>query len=426
MASTLAQPPLEEEVQSILQSIPLLLFKFRIYKLVLTGAPCSGKTTALVCLSSEDIYHNIIFFQVKLASFFRNLGWLVYTVAEAATVILGVAVKFSNLGKDQVYGFQQDLLATMLQMERTYFRLADSFKNKTNVLIICDRGAMDPSAYCSADNWINMLDELQLNQVDLLSSRYDQVVHLVTAAIGAEEHYTLENNEARNENLQHAVDLDRKTRSCWIGHPNFSIIDNNVASFDEKVNKLIQIVCDRIGIPSQNVAEGSMKRKWLVENVDWNNFGVFEEFQIEHFYLVSTDAKIQQRVRRRTQNGHSTFTLTSREYQKTSVDYTETRKNMNKEEFNTLLKMKDNARSSIFKNRRCFIHGSLYFKMDAYSDPLPPKANGIPLVFLETLTTVPRGTKIAEELMPPFLEIRKEITGDPQYSMHSLSEYPEE
>ncbi|KAF1762823.1 hypothetical protein GCK72_011086 [Caenorhabditis remanei] len=57
-----------------------------------------------------------------------------------------------------------------------------------------------------------------------------------------------------------------------------------------------------------------------------------KSFDIEHFYLVSTDANIQQCARRHTQNGHSTFTLTTREYHKD--EYTETRKNVNKEDFN--------------------------------------------------------------------------------------------
>jgi hypothetical protein len=40
--------------------------------------------------------------------------------------------------------------------------------------------------------------------------RYDTIIHLVTAAIGAEKYYTTENNDVRFENLQQARDLDFK------------------------------------------------------------------------------------------------------------------------------------------------------------------------------------------------------------------------
>ncbi|KAF1759288.1 hypothetical protein GCK72_015752 [Caenorhabditis remanei] len=35
-------------------------------------------------------------------------------------------------------------------------------------------------------------------------------------------------------------------------------------------------ISDRMGIPGQ-VAKRSMKRKWLIEEVDWHNFGVFND-----------------------------------------------------------------------------------------------------------------------------------------------------
>ena len=41
---------------------------------------------------------------------------------------------------------------------------------------------------------------------------------MVTAADGARAFYTLENNEARTETPEQAVDLDRRTQRCWLGH----------------------------------------------------------------------------------------------------------------------------------------------------------------------------------------------------------------
>jgi len=45
------------------------------------------------------------------------------------------------------------------------------------------------------------------------------VLHLVTAADGAEKFYTLENNQARSETPEVARIVDRKTQMVWNGHP---------------------------------------------------------------------------------------------------------------------------------------------------------------------------------------------------------------
>ena len=47
-----------------------------------------------------------------------------------------------------------------------------------NVLVVCDRGIMDPSAYMPADGWQRLLNDLGLKQFDLLNKRYDQVYHI--------------------------------------------------------------------------------------------------------------------------------------------------------------------------------------------------------------------------------------------------------
>ena len=49
---------------------------------------------------------------------------------------------------------------------------------------------------------------------------------MVTAADGAAEFYTDVNNEARYETAEMAIISDKKLINAWVGHPNFSIIDN--------------------------------------------------------------------------------------------------------------------------------------------------------------------------------------------------------
>ncbi len=46
--------------------------------------------------------------------------------------------------------------------------------------------------------------------VHLRDARYDHVVHMMTAAKGAEDFYQLDNNPARSEGLELARDLDAR------------------------------------------------------------------------------------------------------------------------------------------------------------------------------------------------------------------------
>ncbi|EYC22209.1 hypothetical protein Y032_0017g3214 [Ancylostoma ceylanicum] len=402
----------------------------KVYKVVLTGGPCGGKTTG----------------QDRLATFFENMGWKVYTVPETATILLGGRVKFEELNYDQAYLFQKDLLKTMLQIEDTYFNQAAATTDR-NVLIICDRGGMDPSAYTDRESWLRMLKEIGVEEFDLLNKRYDQVVHLVTAADGAEEYYTLANNQTRKENVDAARKMDDKTRKvayvfffkAWLGHPYVDIVDNSDCSkFEDKVLKVIQVielliefiiyievVCDRTGIDSQDrLSRNSRKRKWLVRCIDESRFVKYEQFNIKHQYLLSDNPASQVRIRSREQNGRSTYTVTKRDLVPGKKEFVETRTQITFREYARYQTMKDQSRSPLHKQRRCFMVGNQYFNLDIYT-VLPPSACSLQLdghlIFLETYTTIPKGEHLP---LPDFLTIEKEITGETAYSMYSMSKKP--
>jgi hypothetical protein len=112
---------------------------------------------------------------------------------------------------------------------------------------------MDPSAYMDSAGWKRILKELGLEQFELRENRYNQVVHMVTAAKGAEDYYTCMNNVARSEDLMSAQRQDEATQNAWIGHPYVDVVDNtDVKKFDDKILKLISVVCDRVGLEYQD------------------------------------------------------------------------------------------------------------------------------------------------------------------------------
>ena len=94
---------------------------------------------------------------------------------ETANVLLSGGIKFADLSAGQAENFQTNLLKTMMQIEKSFFDLAE--ESKRDCLVICDRGAMDASAYIAKDQWDRILEQTGLDEVEIRDNRYDQVTN---------------------------------------------------------------------------------------------------------------------------------------------------------------------------------------------------------------------------------------------------------
>jgi len=141
-----------------------------ITKIVLTGGPCAGKTTALV----------------RIIEKFSDLGYLILALPEAATLFNQAGVNFLTPDKSLFYAAEKSLMSFQMTMEDRFADIAQAASRPA--LIICDRGMMDISAYLTEESWQALLDESGLSKVQVRDKRYDAVLHLTTAAKGAERH----------------------------------------------------------------------------------------------------------------------------------------------------------------------------------------------------------------------------------------------
>uniref|UniRef100_A0A336LYL4 CSON005316 protein n=1 Tax=Culicoides sonorensis TaxID=179676 RepID=A0A336LYL4_CULSO len=419
----------------------------RVYKLVLTGGPCGGKTTG----------------QARLCTFFENLGWKVFRVPETATVLLSGGIKFFDLneeesaknlksssrslekdiknglpdhdltsscprclaavvkankpsGPNDAYTFQENLIHTMIQIENTYFEVGRTCKR--NCLIICDRGVMDASAYISKEKWEKMMAKNKWNTIDLRDNRYHQIVHMVSAANGAEEFYSTEDHACRSEGVGLARELDYKSAAAWVGHPYFDVIDNST-DFEQKMNRMIECVCQKLGIDTgDRLKTTSRKLKFLLAGPLPSNaeFPPFQDFEVVHNYLQSAGMKAQARLRKRGQNGHYSYIHTLRRPHLHGQSI-EVKTQLSHRDYLNMLSQRDDAHFTIFKKRRCFLVNNQYFQLDIYQEPSHPRCKG--LMLLETYTSLD-GDALKNSL-PKFLNIVKEVTGCPDYSMYNLS-----
>lgn len=177
----------------------------QIVRICFTGGPCAGKTTALA----------------SCAQSLHQLGIPTFVVPEAATMLNRGGAMINNVALEmaRVVKFQINLMKMQMSLEDVFSEIANDNYPDQRVVVLCDRGVMDGSAYMSESMWQALLDETGWSPSTLRDKRYDMVLHLVTAADGAETYYSSASNETRYEDKVNAVKTDRKTQKAWVGHP---------------------------------------------------------------------------------------------------------------------------------------------------------------------------------------------------------------
>lgn len=194
----------------------------QITKIVLTGGPCAGKTTALKFLR-ENLIKN---------------GYGAVVVPETSTELFSNGISPSKM--NSLLDFHQTQLDVQLTKEYLFEQACEKFKNFDNIVLICDRGVLDAKVYIGDEGFANLLQLNNLTEQDIIN-RYDAVFKLVTAANGAEDYYTLENNAVRKESAEEAIALDELVSKVWSVHPHFETFDNST-NFEQKMNRLLKSV----------------------------------------------------------------------------------------------------------------------------------------------------------------------------------------
>jgi predicted ATPase len=204
------------------------------YRIVLTGGPCAGKSSAAAELQEQLTSH----------------GFLVFTLPEIATVMFNAGANWTQFAETEegLAAFQSELTKLQIAQEDSFLRLCGVTEKPC--VVICDRGLMDGKAYCTPKVWDIVQKKLWMNESRMLA-RYDAVAFMVTAADGAEEFYTKDNNAARRENPEEAVKVDRKLKDCWQQHRNLAVFDNTCTTFQSKVQSVVQFVLNQVAAANQ-------------------------------------------------------------------------------------------------------------------------------------------------------------------------------
>lgn len=310
----------------------------KVHRVVLTGGPCAGKSTVMT----------------DIKEMLRESNFLVFTMPEVATEMFKWSDckmwdDFSAEGSedDKVWAeLQVTLTKVQMTIEDSILQMARRSLQKRRksetpphgVVILLDRGVVDNLAYCTKEAWAMVLEELGTTTARLRDGRYDHVIHLVTAANGAEQYYSLVQAEsgdvheqsARTETAEQAKALDLRTQDSWKGAKSHYIINNAGANFDEKREKVKHVVRTIIG---ERAASGVQRLE--CEFLSFDRIGSLCDQDPDipwkvcmnvTFTYLSSDTRLQRRLVKRQGIAYYHQTLNadrrvSRQYQMDSWTY---------------------------------------------------------------------------------------------------------
>ena len=359
----------------------------QITKIVITGGPCAGKTTALSWIQNA----------------FSKKDYTVFFVDETATQLIsgGAAPWLAVSNQD----FQKGLLQLQLDKEKAFTEIAKTIK-ASKILIVCDRAALDNKAYMTEDEFRYVLRNLKTNEV-ALRDQYDAVFHLVTAAKGAEQYYTLANNAARIETVEQASALDDKLIAAWTGHPHLRVIDNTTG-FEEKMRRLIEEISSFLGEPQPLEIE----RKYLIEYPDLKKLEKHPKCQkvdILQSYLICDQNAEEIRIRQRGQNGHFTYFKT-RKRKVSDGKRIEIEERLTQDEYLSLLAEADPNYRPIRKTRYCLSENGFYYEIDIY-----------PQWKHQAIMEIELRSEDQKVIFPEDITVIREVTTDDAFSNHALA-----
>lgn len=359
----------------------------QISKIVITGGPCAGKSTAMSWVQNA----------------FTQMGYTVLFVPETATELITGGVAPWTCGTNVEY--QKCQVKLQIEKERIFEQAVHTMP-ADKVLIVCDRGVLDNKAYMDELEFAEVIQFIGSSEVELRDG-YDAVFHLVTAAKGAEEFYTTANNSARTETAEEAAALDDKLISAWTGHPHLRVIDN-ASAFEEKMKRLIAEIASFLGEPEPYEIE----RKYLIAypDIKWlESHPSCRRVEIIQTYLNSAAGE-EVRIRQRGVDGNYIYFQTIKR-KVSDIKRVEIERRLSQAEYLKLLMEADTTKRQIRKTRYCLTYENQYFEIDIY-----------PFWKDKAIAEIELSDENARIVFPKQIKVIKEVTGDALYQNASLAQ----
>lgn len=357
-----------------------------IKKIVLTGGPGTGKTTVLE----------------KIQQVYGSQGYRVIVIDETATYLILKGIRPFGEGAIDLVDFQELVMRMQLAKEEVFERAALMMGETEKVLIVYDRGAIDNRAYINAEQFEEVLARLNhVKNVSELMDNYDLVIDLV----GRKDFYTCDNNKARSEDAETALELGSNTLKSWIGHKKIKIVLPK-DTMDEKVNEVLNIINDVL-------CEKQVKRqdkysvdlnKTDLDRIKKNGRGM----HIVQTYLVSDD-RTEKRIRKVEFENNESYYFSVYRLMEDGTRVIISEKSIDKKVYDQLMESKDDRYDTLSKMRYYFVEDGQYFSLDVFDNN---RENGI----LEI--NVCEGEKV---VIPEYVGALANVSSDSRYFNKSMA-----
>lgn len=220
-----AKRPLEESERN---TAP----KPRQMTIVLTGGPCSGKSSILALLRDR----------------LSKRGYQVVLVPEYATHFFVNSDGFQGewVATDKEKALQRVLLKYQM-MQEDLFKDYAALNSKPSVFIL-DRGTLDQKVFVSSEDiWTTALTSCGVTETELLA-RYDMVMHLGTCAKAGEYEWGPgSKNPARYHSPEEAAKLDKVCEEVYKDHKQLRVVPH-CTKFEDKVEQVMYYLEDALGV----------------------------------------------------------------------------------------------------------------------------------------------------------------------------------
>lgn len=313
------------------------------------GGPCAGKSTFLAVAKQ----------------WLEDHGFRVAILSEVATEFMEAG--FSPLADWGDGSFSEWAFLYMIFKENFYYEMTRTLRPRKKVVLLCDRTPPGLPVYIGKEAYLAMLEKHHARPLDVLL-RYRMVLHLVTAADGAEEYYTLENNRTRTETPERARELDRLGLEAWSGHPHLVIIDNETG-FDKKIQRALSALARVLDMPTPTEIE----RKFKVLNFTQKMIpgsAVMVEIEQDYLYSYGEHGEVERRVRKRILDGSPSYFYTVKKKTGHAAVRLEKEKRIPRKRYENFLKQRDPALRTVRKIRYCFPYHGHQFELDIYPSGL--------------------------------------------------------
>lgn len=345
----------------------------RIFKIVLSGGPCAGKTTIIDMLNK----------------YYTDKGYNVIVVPESARQVIGQGITKSDL-----YNFEYEVAKRQLENENIADNNLASYDSDT--IIFYDRGLTDAFGYLNYRDRARLQDELEISHLQSWS-RYDAVLFLETAAI-SDIYIT---DDERSEDIDEAIRCHISLLDIWMGHPHLRYI-KSTDNIEDKLKKAITEIDCIVNSIEHEV-------KYLIEYPDLEFLQNYKHFKadIEQIYLMSNQGS--HRIRKRGCNGEFQYFETLKK-RLTDDSCIEEEHIITADMYEALKSIADPNKNPIKKQRYCLLHKAQYFELDIF-----PFWSDKALIELEL------STDNQEVILPPEIKVIKDVSKDIKYKNKYLA-----